>query len=298
MTEVQTAPKSPTELLCERMAALTAVKNPAWVAKQSAEGSLCAVKNTPLAPTKVNQGTQVDPSSTPNTTPNTPSTQKEASKSDFEKPIALKIDPAHMPKIGAYLQSQGATLRDSALGTGAILRAGPGTHIMFDGSNTGAVCPIPEGATITPGMSNKITGVLKDLVITLPDGKELYCEIQKTPVSPSTTPNTLGNAAPEKTPDMTAASVDSFMASYSGAPGDFMNTKAHKPQFDALIQNWDTVSDASVAKFKSLLVEYAKSQGVTIPSNCWLTPTTKEWHPALWTTVGDKKITIYNAGAV
>ena len=100
--------------------------------------------------------------------------------------------------------------------------------------------------------------------MTLKDGKEVYAEVQNTLPPATMTP---GKKA-ENGDHINAAETDTFLANYAGAPGDFMNKKAYKPQFDALIQNWDTVSDTAVARFKSLLVEYAQSQGVTIPSNC------------------------------
>ncbi len=77
-----------------------------------------------------------------------------------------------------------------------------------------------------------------------------------------------------------ARAVDDFMKNYSGDPKGLFDTPANKKNFDALVNNWMSVSDTTVAKTKDLVRSYARQNGMELPANFTLTAvTTKDGHP-------------------
>ena len=77
-----------------------------------------------------------------------------------------------------------------------------------------------------------------------------------------------------------AKQIDKFLESYQWKPSDLFNSKELKPQFDAIVNNWMTISDGSVRKFKDLIRIYAWQYGGKLPENFKLTKTkSADGHP-------------------
>lgn len=95
-----------------------------------------------------------------------------------------------------------------------------------------------------------------------------------------------------------ALQSDNFLENYRGSAHDLMKRAQYKPQFDMIVENWWTISDASVVRMKALIKEYASQYWVNIPNNIRITAGTFQWNPSLSFTHEEKTYHVYNTWSV